>query len=422
MRKMYFLSLLSFLIGCGAMAQTALQVVVGNGGIYGDDSDHVTITGLNPETYVSSNIGEVIRESIQDLIVVENVAFVAAEDSLVKFDLQTNTKLNAVFQPNLSRLYAAGNVLYVSLRSDLNGAPADGVYLRAFDFDLNEMFETTEISKDAAGMCKLGDSLYVAVPGDWQSNEGHFAVLSLDFSYVREENWGTDAVGIYDLFSQDNTIFAVNKSPYGATTGSISYYHINTATHYTNTLNHMIGKGVALVNDLLYLGLDNGIGSYSIISNTIVDDQIIPDPGSASYISIAAAVLDPINEKFYVTITDYFSMGEGIVYDISGAVLGGFDAMISAEAMAIHYDLESFINEFNSFDVQVYPNPFVHQIQIEMDQKIEEMAIYHLNGQLVKNISATNSNILNLADLKTGTYLLKIRTENGIAVQKIVKE
>lgn len=422
MRKMYFLSLLSFLLGLGAMAQTTQQIVVGNGGIYNDDSDHVTITGIDPDDYTSSTIGEVIRESIQDLIVVDNIAFVAAEDSLVKFDLENNTKLAAVYQPNLSRLFAAEEVLYVSLRSDLNGPPADGVYLRAFDFELNELYETTEISMDAAGMCKVEDSLYVAVPGDWQATEGHFAVVSLDFNYVREENWGTDAVGIYDLMADGNTIYTVNKSPYGATNGSISTYHTQSTEFTTNVIPHIVGKGVAIMDNLLYLGLDYGIGSYNINNNQVVESQIVQDPGSANYISIAAAVLDPVNEKFYVTITDYFSMGQGFVYDLSGEELGNFDAMVSAEAMAIQYDVGSFINEFNNMDVQVYPNPFVNQIQIDMDQQIEEISIFNLNGQLVKNILATNSNIYNLSELKTGSYLLKIRTKDGFTVQKLVKE
>lgn len=422
MRKMYFLSLLSFLLGLGAMAQTTQQIVVGNGGIYNDDSDHVTITGIDPDDYTSSTIGEVIRESIQDLIVVDNIAFVAAEDSLVKFDLENNTKLAAVYQPNLSRLFAAEEVLYVSLRSDLNGPPADGVYLRAFDFELNELYETTEISMDAAGMCKVEDSLYVAVPGDWQATEGHFAVVSLDFNYVREENWGTDAVGIYDLMADGNTIYTVNKSPYGATNGSISTYHTQSTEFTTNVIPHIVGKGVAIMDNLLYLGLDYGIGSYNINNNQVVESQIVQDPGSANYISIAAAVLDPVNEKFYVTITDYFSMGQGFVYDLSGEELGNFDAMVSAEAMAIQYDVGSFINEFNNMDVQVYPNPFVNQIQIDMDQQIEEISIFNLNGQLVKNILATNSKIYNLSELKTGSYLLKIRTKDGFTVQKLVKE
>ena len=124
---------------------TVTQIVLGNGGIYGNNIDHVGISGINPSDYSSSPIGEVVRESIQDLIVVEDYAFVAAEDSLVKFDLITNTKMAAVYHSNLNRLFYANNMLYVSLRSDLNGPPADGKYLKAFD--LEGYYFNNELSK-----------------------------------------------------------------------------------------------------------------------------------------------------------------------------------------------------------------------------------------------------------------------------------
>jgi hypothetical protein len=347
---------------------------------------------------------------------------VAAEDSLVKFDLETNTKLVTTYQPNLSRLYASEEVLYVSLRSDLNGPPADGVYLRAFDFELNELYETTEISMDAAGICRINDSIYVAVPGDWQATEGRFAVLSADFSYFREENWGSNAVGIYDLIPNANTIYAVNKSPYGATTGSVSTYNTQTTEVNTHIIPYVVGKGVALMNNLLYLGVDYGIGSYNINTNQMVDSQIVPDPGSANYINIAAAVLDPVNEKFYVTITDYFSMGQGIVYDINGTELGNFDAMVSAEAMALHYDIQNAVNEPQDLSISIYPNPVVNQIYINSHKDITEIAIYNLNGQLVTSMPANSSNVYSLQDLKRGSYLLKIKNTDGIAIQKLVKQ
>jgi hypothetical protein len=100
MKNLFMFLFIHFIFsGSGVFAQMTHQIVVGNGGIYNNDADHVTITGINPNDYASSPIGEIIRESIQDLIVVENLAFVAAEDSLVKFDLVSNTKIAAVFNP-----------------------------------------------------------------------------------------------------------------------------------------------------------------------------------------------------------------------------------------------------------------------------------------------------------------------------------
>lgn len=424
MKNLFMFLFIHFIFtGSGVFAQMTHQIVVGNGGIYNNDADHVTITGINPNDYASSPIGEIIRESIQDLIVVENLAFVAAEDSLVKFDLVSNTKMAAVFQPNLSRLYASEEVLYVSLRTDFNGPPADGVYLRAFDFELNELYETTEISTDAAGMCRNGDSLYVAVPGDWQATEGRFAVVSLDFNYVREENWGADAVGIYDIFKNDNILITVNKSPYGATSGSVSLYGANSGSLIgTNVLDHVVGKGVAFEGELLYLGLDYGIGSYSIISSTVVNAQIVPDPGSVNFINIAATVLDTVNDKFYVTITDYFSLGQGIVYDMNGTELGNFDAAVSAEAMAVHYDLGSNIIDIEENVVNIYPNPFGNSLRIDAKNEILEVSVYNTNGNKVFHSEKGETDIYDLSHLKNGLYIIKIETTDKSTFQKILKQ
>jgi len=423
MKKNYiFVLVLQAIIMLSFGQTTVNQIIVGNGGIYGNDADHVTLTGINPENFESTFVGEVIRESIQDLIIVGDMAYVAAEDSLAKFDLKTNTKLAAVYHGNLSRLFYANDLLYVSMRSDLNGAPADGKYLKAFDHNLNLLYESDQITTDAAAMCQVGDSLYIAVSGDWQATEGRLAVANSDLSFVREMNLGADAVGIIDLFVSEASIFTVNKSPYGATTGSITTYNANNASWNTNVMENIVGKGVKLVDELLYLGIDHGIGSYSIISNTIVNQQIIADPGSASYINIAAAIFDEINEKFYVTITDYTSLGEGKIYDIQGNELGQFDASVSAEAMAIHYTDETSTFELDPLEASIYPNPAQQNINIQSFENITKVEIYNQAGQLLLHEQSSHIGNINISELSAGLYMVKIYSGQEWTRVKLLKQ
>ncbi|NPD45673.1 MULTISPECIES: T9SS type A sorting domain-containing protein [unclassified Lentimicrobium] len=422
MKKNYFLALLLQAFVILGIGQSVNQIVVGNGGIYNNDADHVMVTGINPETYTSTLIGEVVKESMQDLIVVGDYAYVAAEDSLAKFNLITNTKEIAIYHGYLSRLYYANDMIYVSLRSDATGVPADGKYLKAFDMNLNLVYEAEGISTDAAGMLMYEDSLYVAVSGDWAATEGKLAVTNSDLSFVREINLGTDAVGIIDLFEGENVIYSVNKSPYGATTGSISTYNIATTTWNTQSLNHVVGKGVRKVGDLLYLGLDYGIGSYDLSTSTVVNNQIIADPGSASYINIAAAVFDEINERFYVTITDYFSLGEGRVYDIDGTVLGNFEASVSAEAMAIHYANNTGLSTLKNNSLNIYPNPCQNFIHIGAYQQLNWIEIYNQTGQLIKRIHNPQSSFIEVNELKAGIYFIKTQSQSGIHAARFLKK
>ncbi len=327
------------------------QVIIGNGGIYGDPSDHVTIAAYNPDDQTTTTFGDIQRESIQDLIIDGHYAYVAAEDSIVKYDIDTYERVAAVYESNLSRLFCKNGKLYVSRRSDLNGPPADGKYVKVYDAnDLSFVASVDGISADAAGMAFASDTLYVAVPGDWQATEGKFAVVDNNNTLVREMNFGADAVGISDLYTDGNNIYSVNRSPYGATTGSVTSYSIWTTNYSTTVLNNIVGKGAGVDGTTLYLLLDYGIGSYDLANNQVINASIVPDPGSADFQYIAAAAFDKINQLFYVTITDYFSTGEGKIFDMAGSETGSFEAAVSAEAIAI----DTRINDFTFENVQYW--------------------------------------------------------------------
>lgn len=423
MKKNYFLIIGLLLMYTLSFSQLHTeQILIGNGGIFGNNVDNVNITSINPNDLSSSFVGEVIRESIQDMIIAGNYAYVAAEDSIAKYDIINNTKVACIYESNLSRLYMFNNQLFVSRRSDLNGAPADGIYLKAFDTDLNHLHSANGISTDAAGILFHGDSIYVAVSGDWQATEGKMAVVSADFNFVREMNLGTDAVGIIDLFTNGEYIYTVNKSPWGITTGSITTYSITNTTWTTNIINNVVGKGVYLLSTTLYLGLDYGIGSYDIESGLVINNQIVPNPGSASYISIAGAAYDIYNELFYITITDYFSFGEGKVYDLNSTQTGSFDAGVSAEAIAIHYVDETAINEITKLDVHIYPNPTHNLLHIQSEENINNISLYNEMGQMVLTIPQANrEKIIYLSELKSGFYFVKIEGDNSFTVKKILK-
>jgi hypothetical protein len=344
MKKNYFLLLAFLLFAFGLNAQIKVnQVIVGTGGIYGNPDDHVSLSGYNPETQTSDLIGGVVRESMQDIVISDGFAYLTAEDSIVKFDLQNKTKVAAVYESNLNRLLVSGDRLYVSRRSDLNGAPLDGFYLKVFNAETLELEdEVAGISSDASAMVLVYDTLYLAVPGDWQATEGRMAVIDQDMNLVQEINLGADAVGLTDLFADDENVYSVNRTPYLGTTGSITSYQISSGLATTNVVNNVFGKGFAKNGNLLYLIMDYGIGAYDLTTNQVAQTAIVPDPGSASYEYISAAAFDYINQLFYVAIGDYYSMGVGKVYDLQSNETDTFEAGISTtlQLMRIYSDGE----------------------------------------------------------------------------------
>jgi Secretion system C-terminal sorting domain len=73
----------------------------------------------------------------------------------------------------------------------------------------------------------------------------------------------------------------------------------------------------------------------------------------------------------------------------------------------------------------IYPNPTNNVLNINFGLlKIDEVELYNFRGQLVfKNNQVADQNTLqfNLESFEIGTYILKIRTEDGIIVKKVVK-
>ena len=73
----------------------------------------------------------------------------------------------------------------------------------------------------------------------------------------------------------------------------------------------------------------------------------------------------------------------------------------------------------------VYPNPVNDKLYIETETEIKEVVVYDVYGR-VQNLSnsATQqlSNSIDVTDLNSGVYFVKVVTENGEAVQRFIKK
>lgn len=79
-------------------------------------------------------------------------------------------------------------------------------------------------------------------------------------------------------------------------------------------------------------------------------------------------------------------------------------------------------NEIAKNEINIYPNPVKDQINISTKDKIAKTEIYSLTGQLIKSTKLEN-NKLDVQNLKSGTYILKIIFENQKEItQKFIKK
>ncbi len=78
----------------------------------------------------------------------------------------------------------------------------------------------------------------------------------------------------------------------------------------------------------------------------------------------------------------------------------------------------------NDQKLVLYPNPVTNELNISSLSNsivIEKISVYNLIGQLVKNVEG-NARSIDMSDLNTGSYLIKITTDEGVIDRKIIKK
>ena len=84
---------------------------------------------------------------------------------------------------------------------------------------------------------------------------------------------------------------------------------------------------------------------------------------------------------------------------------------------------EEKINNITINNKLIYPNPVNDRLFIEAGIEIEEIAVYDIYGRRQQNLSAVSrqSSVIDVSNLKSGIYFIKINTEKGNIVKRIIK-
>ena len=70
----------------------------------------------------------------------------------------------------------------------------------------------------------------------------------------------------------------------------------------------------------------------------------------------------------------------------------------------------------------IYPNPMNDRLYIETETKIEEVVIYDVYGRQQSTVNGQQSLSIDMSDLNSGVYFVKIYTDNGNFVKRIIKD
>jgi YVTN family beta-propeller protein len=83
---------------------------------------------------------------------------------------------------------------------------------------------------------------------------------------------------------------------------------------------------------------------------------------------------------------------------------------------------EYFLPDVKPFTSEIYPNPAKSFFVIRSPLPVKEIEIFDVSGKLIKEIafSSAKEPKISLKGIKTGVYLLKIKTENKEFTQKLI--
>lgn len=91
-----------------------------------------------------------------------------------------------------------------------------------------------------------------------------------------------------------------------------------------------------------------------------------------------------------------------------------FDAGLDCSSLSV--------SDFFENRIKLFPNPTNDIVNINTDGiKINNVLLYSMDGKLIKEVTLINNNQINLKDLSSGLYHIKLISNEGISTKKIVK-
>jgi hypothetical protein len=80
-------------------------------------------------------------------------------------------------------------------------------------------------------------------------------------------------------------------------------------------------------------------------------------------------------------------------------------------------------NQLPLVEINIYPNPVRSELKIQSPIKVIGVELLNVHGQKVGGSHESSNDLtLNLNNYTPGLYFLKIETENGVTIRKILKD
>jgi hypothetical protein len=321
-----------------ATAQTTApylkEVLILNGGQYGNPQEDITLVGYNPFTGATRISDTIHSQSIQALLVEGDFAYIAAEDSLVKIRISDFSRVAAVAFPGTSTysLYIYYNQLLVG---NWYGQADSNLYV--FDkTNLTLDYVVPQIEQGVKGIAIIDDTAYLSqnlTDGNYSDSAGYLSLVYMPTGTFVKNVPGD---GVSDIAKLQN--YAGGIIGIGSATDMASFYDPANGSLGINPIGVDVTGGygslLQLVNDTMFGVFDDKIGTINVTNGNIINASLVDT-------LITSFVYDTLSQNFYVTQTDYFSYTRGIVFNKAGVAIDTFLVGYAPEAMSLVYDINN---------------------------------------------------------------------------------
>ena len=321
MKKIIYLLLVIFC--SSSFAQNYVhQILILNEGIY-DYESPVTIGSYDLFTETYTTVVEIDSSRFaSDLIIDSTFFYVAADNKILKYHLDTYELLAEVNVEGVRNLAIHNNHLFVS-RGEYDpvtwGSVSYNSYLHVYDKNtLSYVFELDTINGPKAATQNLivdQGKLYVAVNNgyEWGNEEGLVGVIDANsLDYISEFDLGDDGKNPDNMMLHDNNLYTVNNKDWSGS--SISQINLETGTVVTKNISAAptgCGTSCLRAGKIIYqISQDSLLFQWDPMGEGEDNSSEI-----GSFINFYELAEDKINSKFYASSTDYVSYGNIHIYD-----------------------------------------------------------------------------------------------------------
>lgn len=223
---------------------------------------------------------------------------------------------------------------------------------------------------------------------------------------------------IVDVSGNASNGILVNASPASwITPGAITSIVIPSQTivfgsPFTYTIPETAFTGIANADRIFSAKLSNGDPLPSWItfnSTTLTFSGTVPAQSAGApsfrYNAPAASNANPANLDIILTCSN--PVGDIIVYLLNLDVT----------------NVTTYVSEVSNTNIAVYPNPTKGMIQINSTDKIEQLSVMNINGQvLMTKTNVQNNEAVDVSNLSSGVYILRVLSNNKTVNTRLIKQ